>query len=387
MTVRWVPLGELVEIDRVPIEIALDTEYRRIGIYSWGKGHFYRHPVTNADMGKMRYFTFPAPSLVFSNIQAWEGAVAFVEQLESNAVCSSRFYPYVPRKGTDVSLRYLFEFFRGSIGQEIMRCASPGTQVRNKLLSRSAIERARVPVPSRAEQDRIVSYLDSIERVTAGYLDSKDTAALIAHAGAEESWLQRFKFVPLSKLVEVGPSPERVPPQEEVAFVPMSALSAETGAIVGAQYMQRSGVSAGYRQFARGDIVFARITPSMQNGKSAIFNDPRARVGYGSTEFHVMRPNDMGDANWIWGVLRTRWFRELAAKSFTGTAGQQRVPASFLRKVEIPLPNRDAIESATTRLLASQSTLAELLQVDRRTRALRAAVLPAARNEIFASMV
>lgn len=384
MKVQWVPLGELVEFNRTATAIEPDSEYRRLGIYSWGKGHFVRDRALGPDMGRMNYFTFPRPSLVFSNIQAWEGAIALVTECDSDAVCSSRFYPYVPRAGSDVSLRYLFEFFRSRIGQQIMRDKSSGTQVRNKLLSRAGIEAAFVPIPPRATQDRIADHLDSIART--GITNSYASATTEAHAAAEASFLARFPSQPLGTTAVVGPRPERVTPGEEVAFVPMAAVSAATGKIEQPVYRSRGDVGAGFRQFRRGDVIFARITPSMQNGKSAVFADERARIGYGSTEFHVLRPHNPIHSKWLWAVLRTRWLRDLATRSFTGTAGQQRVPAAFLEDVQVPVPAAEELFSALDQLTKFQTTLLLTEAVEDRRNALAAAVLPAARNEIFNAM-
>jgi type I restriction enzyme S subunit len=383
VSIEWVRLDEVVEFDRTPIKLDPDAEYERLGIYSWGKGHFVREPALGLEMGKMNYFTFPRPALIFSNIQAWEGAVALADEADETAVCSSRFYPYVPRADSDVSLHYLFEFFRSSIGQQIMREKSSGTQVRNKLLSRSGIEAALIPLPLRKQQVRIANHLDSLARSTpAASLD----LASRAHAVAEQAFLGRFETLPLSSLAEIGPKPERLKSDDKVAFVPMAAVSADTGRVEAPEYRTRGDVGTGYRQFRTGDVIFARITPSMQNGKSAVFDDPTARIGYGSTEFHVIRPHDLAHSRWIWAVLRTKWLRDLAVRSFTGTAGQQRVPASFLEEVRIPVPTDSERDAALDHLVDFQSTLARLEATEARRNTLAAALLPAARNEIFNSM-
>jgi type I restriction enzyme S subunit len=383
MKVEWKRLDDVVSFARTPVEIQPDTEYARIGIYSWGNGHFVREATIGPDMGMMAYFEFSKPSLVFSNIQAWEGAVALVHEQETSVVASSRFYPYVPRDEAEISLRFLFEFFRSTMGRQIMRNASSGTQVRNKLLSRARIEAALVPVPSLAQQDRIADHLNSLERKIAGNFSRQ---ARNAHTASEAAWIGRFRQCRLSDLVEIGPSPKRLAPDSEVAFVPMSAVSAKSGTVDNASYRSRNEVGGGYRQFRTGDIIFARITPSMQNGKSAIFDDMRTQIGYGSTEFHVLRPYRPETTVWLWAILRTRWFRELAAASFTGTAGQQRVPAAFLENALVPLPDDNELVSASDRLVSSQETLAQLESAETKRNTLAAAILPAARNEIFAAM-
>lgn len=160
-------LGALLEMRREPVELVPGRSYQRIGIYSWGKGMLRRAPSSASEMGSMRYFMFPLPSLIFSNIQAWEGAVALADDVDRGYVCSSRFYPYVPRPGTDVDLRYLFEYFRTREGVEQLRQASPGTQVRNKVLSRSMLEATQVPVPAPNVQHHVVTQAQILERIQA----------------------------------------------------------------------------------------------------------------------------------------------------------------------------------------------------------------------------
>lgn len=76
----------------------------------------------------------------------------------------------------------------------------------------------------------------------------------------------------------------------------------------------------------------------MQNGKSALADLDGVEYGYGSTEFHVLRPSEGVLARWLHHVVRSRGFRERALGAFTGTAGQQRVPAEFMRSAQIPVP-------------------------------------------------
>jgi len=76
----------------------------------------------------------------------------------------------------------------------------------------------------------------------------------------------------------------------------------------------------------------------MENGKSAIARDLRNGIGFGSTEFHVLRPGENVLSEWLHYYVRQERFRKKAKRSFTGSAGQQRVPTSFLKREKIPLP-------------------------------------------------
>jgi len=99
-----------------------------------------------------------------------------------------------------------------------------------------------------------------------------------------------------------------------------------------------SEVKKGYTSFRSNDVLFAKITPCMQNGKVVIARELRNDVGFGSTEFHVLRPCEAVLPEWIFYFIRQPSFREEAKRNFTGTAGQQRVPTSFLEHTQIPLP-------------------------------------------------
>ena len=150
-----------------------------------------------------------------------------------------------------------------------------------------------------------------------------------------EGWAQ----VILEDIVEVNP-PKFVDlnPNDMVTFVPMAAVSAVLGIITGGALRQLREVSKGFTQFTEGDIIFAKITPSMENGKSAIATDLEHGVGFGSTEFHVLRSSGAVLSEYLWHYIRQQSFRADARKVMSGTAGQQRVPADYLKKYTLPLP-------------------------------------------------
>jgi type I restriction enzyme S subunit len=122
-----------------------------------------------------------------------------------------------------------------------------------------------------------------------------------------------------------------------VSFVPMAAVDDVTGAIVAAEPRPIGEIWRGYKRFAEGDVIFARITPCMENGKAAIATGLTNGIGMGSTEFHVLRPTDAVSAEWVYYFVRQQSFRSDAARQMTGTAGQLRVPKAFLEESPIPL--------------------------------------------------
>ena len=146
----------------------------------------------------------------------------------------------------------------------------------------------------------------------------------------------------LGDLCEINPRLPRDHDLEddcEVSFVPMAAVSEVSGTIESATTRRYAEVRKGYTPFADGDVLFAKITPCMENGKAALAKDLAGGRGFGSTEFHVLRTRESVLPEWIYYFVRREPFRREAKRNFTGTAGQQRVPASFLQDTLIPVPS------------------------------------------------
>lgn len=123
-----------------------------------------------------------------------------------------------------------------------------------------------------------------------------------------------------------------------VSFVPMPSVS-EDGHIDCSDIRPYKEVKKGFTYFAENDVLFAKITPCMENGKGVVAEGLEGKIGSGSTEFHVLRPI-MGKSNpyWLYIITMFKSFRVEARKVMTGTGGQLRVPVSFLNEYPISLP-------------------------------------------------
>jgi type I restriction enzyme, S subunit len=123
-----------------------------------------------------------------------------------------------------------------------------------------------------------------------------------------------------------------------VTFVRMPALSETSWRFESTEERPLGTVRKGFTHFAEGDVLFAKITPCMENGKAAVAVDLVNGIGCGTTELHVMRPLCGIDSKYLFHFVHQESFREEAARNFTGTAGQLRVPVYFVKNTEIPLP-------------------------------------------------
>ena len=122
-----------------------------------------------------------------------------------------------------------------------------------------------------------------------------------------------------------------------ITFVPMEKVSAEYGETDLSLCKTVAGAK-GYTRFRDNDLIWAKITPCMENGKSAVVDNLKEGIGCGSTEFHVFRALEGIDIHYIHALLRLKSLRKHAALHFTGSAGQQRVSSEFFRELIIPKP-------------------------------------------------
>ena len=161
-----------------------------------------------------------------------------------------------------------------------------------------------------------------------------------------------WRWVRLGEVCIINPRRPRIfrEPNKPTSFIPMSAIDEETGTITAPEVRPFKELSKGYTYFEENDILFAKITPCMENGKVAIARCLTDRIGFGSTEFHVLRPKSSVFSEWIWLFIRRKQFREDAKKFFRGGVGQQRVPQEFLEHYPIPLPPLDEQKRIVARI-------------------------------------
>ena len=150
-----------------------------------------------------------------------------------------------------------------------------------------------------------------------------------------------WKLVTILDACEVNPpKPPKdfLPADAPVTFVPMPAVDADMGAITNPEIKPYLEVRNGFTSFRDGDVIMAKITPCMENGKAAIVHGMKNGIGFGSTEFHVMRSRGEILPEYLYYYIRQKSFRNEAESHFTGSVGQKRVPTDFIKQSVIPLP-------------------------------------------------
>lgn len=159
---KRVRVGDVVKLERRMVEIDPFESYSLIGVYSFGKGIFHRDPQLGSELGDYRFFAIEPGDLVLSNIQAWEGAIAYATERDRGCIGTHRFLTYVPADAEVVDMDYLHYYFLSESGHALIEQAAPGSVTRNRTLAIERLENLEIPLPDLAEQRRIVGRLRAV---------------------------------------------------------------------------------------------------------------------------------------------------------------------------------------------------------------------------------
>lgn len=216
-------------------------------------------------------------------------------------------------------------------------------------LTQSDMCKIPIPLPPLAEQGRIVAKIEELfAGIDAGVENLKSVKNQIALyrqsvlKSAFDGTLYKtteWNFTSIGTVCDINPKTVLPDFSDDsiVSFLPMPTVEAETGAF-SPETVEYKKVKKGYTKFQNNDVLFAKITPCMENGKSCVVHDLIQGVGFGSTEFHVLRCHAGMLPEYVFYFVVQKAFRSKAISFMTGAVGQKRVPADYLRDCEIPVP-------------------------------------------------
>jgi len=146
----------------------------------------------------------------------------------------------------------------------------------------------------------------------------------------------------LSEVCEIKPpkseARQRLASNDSVSFVPMEDLGIDQKQVVPTQTRLLADVAGSYTYFADGDVLLAKITPCFENGKLGIAANLTNGVGFGSSEYMVLRPSPALDKEWLYYYLSRETFRTEGAARMSGAVGHKRVAKEFIDAYPIPVP-------------------------------------------------
>ena len=377
-----VPINEFLTRVKEPVTVEDNLNYKRVSIRLYNAGISLRDIEKGINIGTKKQFRVHTGQFLLSKIDARNGAFGVVPEICDNAIITGNFWTF------DVNYEKVNPYFLTLVMTsdffiKLSEQCSNGTTNRHYLQENLFLD-MKIPLPPLEKQKEIVDRYNAkiklaeeqakeaqnleemIEQYICSELKIVNTSPKVSNEfkisfvnykdlsrwGVEflknnlssKDFLKSLVY-PMKKLgtlVAINPDNDfsKLDENLEMTFLPMASISDKFGEIVNAEKGKNED-SNGYTKFKEGDLLWAKITPCMQNGKSAIAKNLINNRGYGSTEFYVIRNKNENELyfDYIYHLLRTKIIRETATKYFTGSSGQQRVPKSFLENLSIPLPD------------------------------------------------
>ena len=131
---------------------------------------------------------------------------------------------------------------------------------------------------------------------------------------------KKWPLVRMKDVCIINPSKKEIShldENSEVSFLPMASIS-EDGIIISKQAKLLKNANKGFTYFREGDVLIAKITPCFENGKRALAKELKHQIGFGTTEFHVLRSGEKVLPEWIFYVISSSRFRKKESKAWLG---------------------------------------------------------------------
>lgn len=333
-----------------------------------------------------------APYIALEHVESWTGrvrsahadmAAGIVKHFRPDDILFNKLRPYLAKVtrpqvagvcvGEFLVLRQRDPRFSPSYYEHLLR-SQPIIDVVNGSTFGAKMPRADwadvgslpMPIPPWDEQKAIAAYLDAISAKVRRFIrnrrrlievlneqkqaiiDRAITRGLDPNAPLKPSsidWLgdipEHWEVVKLKRVARINPSRSEAfelrDSNDPVVFLPMERVSVD-GQVDQSERRSVREVWQGFTYFRRGDVVVAKITPCFENGKGACLTGLDTEIGFGTTEFIVLRPSEAVSAEFLYQLTMLAEFRLLGVESMTGAAGQQRVSPDFVANFGVPVP-------------------------------------------------
>ena len=301
----------------------------------------------NADFGdlypKLRYFCTEPTKIANENdlllsVRAPIGKI----NIATTSCCIGRGLCSITPKENIIFQKYLYYILKFKEKE----FNSIGTGTTFKAINKNQICETEFLLPNIEEQKKITLILENSEKLLKlkkqqlSEFDKLVKFQFLKIFGDpilnEKNWKKIF----LSDCCIINPKKNEIKLDDNfsLSFIGMADVS-EKGKINTSNIKLYKKVKNGFTYFKENDVLFAKITPCMENGKGGIAKNLYNKIGFGSTEFHVLRPiENISNSYWLYYLTMLPFFRKNAEKNMTGSAGQKRVPVTYFQKTLIALP-------------------------------------------------
>ena len=230
--------------------------------------------------------------------------------------------------------KFLYYYLNYSMKfREEIKLLTQGANINNISSTINSIE---IPLPPIDVQERIITELDGYQQVVNG------ARSVLSNYRPKLS-CSTDTYKTLDEIATFRPSKDEIkalPGDTDVSFVPMASLNTFDASFEAVETRKLTDVSSGFTYFRNNDILLAKITPCFENGKAGIAHNLKNGIGFGSTEYIVIRADEsVVYPEWIFYYINTREFIDGGKPFMTGTAGQQRIDINYVKQYQIPVPS------------------------------------------------
>jgi type I restriction enzyme M protein len=232
-----------------------------------------------------------------------------------------------------IDRKYLFHLLNQDDFEQ--NCINSSNGVAQKNLSTVWLSKYKIPLPPLEVQEQIVTELDSYQKIIEGARQVVESYR--PYIDIDPEW----EMIEMGKIAEINPKKSQISDLDqklEVSFVPMADINENEINFLPKIKKKLGEVFKGYTYFSENDVLLAKVTPCFENGKAGIARGLVNEIGFGSSEFYVLRAGKRIRPEWIYYNIILSLFREIGTAKMTGTGGLQRVPKDFVYNWRIPCP-------------------------------------------------
>ncbi|MDM0833470.1 restriction endonuclease subunit S [Clostridium perfringens] len=284
------------------------------------------------------------------------GRVAFIDKLPYEATINGTMM--LIRPNNEFYSKYLYFYFQGNQFQSIVREKISGSSVPH-IFQRDLVN-LKVPVPTLEEQKKIAKILSTVDKqmeniekliqknqeLKKGLMQQLLTKG-IGHTEFKKTELgyipKEWEIKKLKEISEVNPRKDILEDYKLVSFIGMEDIDSD-GELINKKVREYVSVKKGYTAFRENDVLLAKITPCFENGKRFLARGLENKIGFGSTEFHVLRASEKINSYYLYYIINSYKFKTLAENNMIGSAGQKRVPTDFIKEYELIVPTKEEQE-------------------------------------------
>lgn len=295
-----------------------------------------------------------------NKMKAWQGSYGISNY---TGIVSPAYFIF--NLTNNIDTKYFNWAIRSVLYISYFGSASDGVRIGQWDLSKTRMKSIPFLVPSKQEQIKIADYLDikisqidqaiAIKEKQIALLKERQqiiiqrvvTQGLDPNVPMKDSGIEWIGMIPehweimsMKRVANINPTIKiyNKNSNDLTCFLPMEKVSSN-GEICCDLMKPIREVSQGFTSFEKNDVILAKITPCFENGKSAYLNTLTTSFGYGSTEFHVLRANKLIYGKYLYHIINSYAFLKIGEAMMTGSAGQKRVPTSFIVSYPIAVPS------------------------------------------------